>query len=313
MADKCSSCSESDEFSCEFEENSEQEQSSDVDDSGEVHTRFSSDIYVTTPKKKRRRKIFDGKSESNDTSRSVYYSSDADSGQENSNVLIKTPRKRKRSATVEPVSDDEGRNSVPETPADNEESGPHETIFEEFESDLSDVLSLYESPESAPPDDTSSDESNGNDTDTDGTGDNFQECSSQTPLYPGCNLTSENFDALFLALFKKHHMSEAAKEDLLKVLELTLPAENNVATSSYRFNKRHEDCTLPYEFKELCPTCHSKVEEEVCRNRECDNQGQRVDPVTFYVIPLKPQIQRLLKGKSTFVCHIGKQCKRGVI
>ena len=162
----------------------------------------------------------------------MYYSSNDDSGKENSNVLMKTPKKWKRSASVEPVSDDEGCNSVPETPADNEESGPHKTSFEEFESDLSDGLSSYENPASAPPDDTSSVESNGNDTDTDSTGDNFQECSSQTPLYPGCNLTSENLDALLLALFKKHQMSEAAKEDLVKVLELTLPAENNVATSS---------------------------------------------------------------------------------
>lgn len=85
MADKCSSASETD----EFEITSQQEQSSDADDSGEVHTRFSSDIHVTTPTKKRRWVISEANSHSNDSSRSnliddrsMYYSSDDDSGKE---------------------------------------------------------------------------------------------------------------------------------------------------------------------------------------------------------------------------------------
>ena len=54
MADKCSSSSETDKFKI----TSEQEQSSDADDSGEVHTRFSSDIHITTQKRKGDGKFF---------------------------------------------------------------------------------------------------------------------------------------------------------------------------------------------------------------------------------------------------------------
>ena len=66
----------------------------------------------------------------------------------------------------------------------------------------------------------------------------------ESSIYPGSTFTNGNFDALLLAFFKKHHISESAKEDLLKLLELTLPDGNNTATSSYMFNKRHRDCLL---------------------------------------------------------------------
>ena len=66
----------------------------------------------------------------------------------------------------------------------------------------------------------------------------------ESSIYPGSTFTNGNFDALLLAFFKKLHISESAKEDLLKLLELTLPDGNNTATSSYMFNKRHRDCLL---------------------------------------------------------------------
>ena len=66
--------------------------------------------------------------------------------------------------------------------------------FDRFESDQSDGLSRYESPENFL-DGTSSDESRSeHDADTDSTGNNCQESARNTPLYLGCNLTSKNFD-----------------------------------------------------------------------------------------------------------------------
>lgn len=127
--------------------------------------------------------------------------------------------------------------------------------------------------------------------------DDCQDFSEEMPLHGGSTLTSSNFEALLLAFFKKHSISEAGKEDMLKLLELALPTSSNVATSSYMFNKRHKECMLPFELKELCPKCHSKVENEHCSNSECDQEGLKVDPLRFYVIPIKPQVQRLIKGK----------------
>ena len=127
--------------------------------------------------------------------------------------------------------------------------------------------------------------------------DHCRDFSEEMPLHDGSTLTSSNFDALLLAFFKKHSMSEAAKEDMLKLLELALPTSSNVATSSYMFNKRHNECTLPFELKELCPNCHNKVENEHCSNSECDQEGLKVEPLRFYVIPIKAQVQRLIKGK----------------
>ena len=120
----------------------------------------------------------------------------------------------------------------------------------------------------------------------------------ESSIYPGSTFTNGNFDALLLAFFKKLHISESAKEDLLKLLELTLPDGNNTATSSYMFNKRHRDCLLSYSLIELCPKCHKKVEKELCNNDDCEDKGVKIDPLRFFVLPLKPQIQRLIQGRK---------------
>ena len=65
--------------------------------------------------------------------------------------------------------------------------------------------------------------------------DQCKDFSEEMPLHGGSTLTTYNFDALLLAFFKKHCMSEAAKEDMLKLLELALPTSSHVATSSYMF------------------------------------------------------------------------------
>ncbi len=121
----------------------------------------------------------------------------------------------------------------------------------------------------------------------------------ESPLYPGAAVTSGDFDALLLALLNKHRLSESTKDDMLKLFELTLPEGNNAATSSYSFNKRHKDCSLLHELKELCPSCYESVEGNKCVNIECDQSGIEVDPIRFYDIPLKPQIQRLISGNGS--------------
>ena len=98
-------------------------------------------------------------------------------------------------------------------------------------------------------------------------------------------------------------MSEAAVDDLLKFFRLALPEENNVATSAYKFRKRNEQCVLKYNHLQVCPTCHEAVAEKelVCQNNDCNMEGEKVDPIKFFVLPLRPQIQRLLKGKNISV------------
>ena len=106
----------------------------------------------------------------------------------------------------------------------------------------------------------------------------------ESSIYPGSTFTNGNFDALLLAFFKKHHISESARGDLLKLLELTLPNGNNTATSSYR------DCLLPHSLIELCLKCHGEVEKELCKNEDCEDKGVKINPLRFFVLSLKPQI-----------------------
>lgn len=84
---------------------------------------------------------------------------------------------------------------------------------------------MSEDPESAPESTSSiehpsSEEEVAEDEDTESEGDMNSGESGELPSYDGSTLTSANFDALLLALFKKHRMSEASKEDMLKLLEL---------------------------------------------------------------------------------------------
>jgi len=106
------------------------------------------------------------------------------------------------------------------------------------------------------------------DEEADDDSDDSESLESSLKLYPGSAITSANFDTLLLAIFQKHHMPDAAKDDLLKLFQLALPEENNAAASSYRFNKRNEECLIDYTHVQVCPSCHEKIEREVCQNSD---------------------------------------------
>ena len=271
------------------------------DKSSDFHD-LSNENILRTPRKNRKRRIWQVNNDSGEESSAheSYDSSDVHSSEEDTRVLIKSPQKKKHSAIDEPLCDSDGPGN-PDAPH-QEDCELHETLIGcgGSESDWSDNLS--EDPESAPESTSSiehpsSEEEGAEDEDTESEGDMNSGESGELPLYDGSTLTSANFDALLLALFKKHRMSEAAKEDMLKLLELTLPGNNSVAPS-YKFNKRHDECLLPYKLMELCPTCHKKVEKDLCKNSDCGGEGMKVEVLRFYEIPLKPQLQRLLQGKN---------------
>ena len=76
---------------------------------------------------------------------------------------------------------------------------------------------MSEDPESAPESTSSiehpsSEEEGAEDEDTESEGDMNSGESGELPLYDGSTLTSANFDALLLALFKKHRMSAMIKK-----------------------------------------------------------------------------------------------------
>ena len=277
-------------------EDIEWDKSSDFDD-------LSNENILRTPRKNKKRRIWQVNNNSGEESSAHEScdSSDVDSSEEDTRVLIKSPQKKKHSAIDQPLCDSDGPGN-PEAPH-QEDCELHETLIGcgESESDWSDSLS--EDPESAPESTSSiehpsSEEEAAEDEDTESEGDMNSGESGELPSYDGSTLTSANFDALLLALFKKHCMSEAAKEEMLKLLELTLPGNNSVAPSSYKFNKRHDECLLPCKLMELCPTCHKKVGKDLCKNSDCGGEGMKVEALRFYEIPLKPQLQRLLQGEN---------------
>ena len=161
-----------------------------------------------------------------------------------------------------------------------------EKVCEEEFSNIAD--DCYESPDSVPgsiySNECSSEEIMLDDTGDDSEPHDSPKNERESSIYPGSAFTNGNFDALLLAFFKKHHTSESAKGDLLKLLELTLPDGNNTATSSYR------DCLLRHSLIELCPKCYEKVKKELCENEDCEDKGVKIDPLRFFVLSLKPQV-----------------------
>ncbi|CAH3185954.1 unnamed protein product, partial [Porites lobata] len=195
-----------------------------------------------------------------DATSKAHFSNDSCSSDDSENsqeyAIIETPEKRKCPG---PANDDRQTCALPATlPEDGLQMDPNdsgdpcfERVCEEEFSDIAD--DRYESPDSAPGSVSSS------------------ECISEEMISEDIGDDSEPDDSP-----KNERESsiyqESAKEDLLKLLELTLPDGNNTATSSYMFNKRHRDCLLSYSLIEFCPKCHEKVEKELCNNDDCEDK-----------------------------------------
>lgn len=188
-----------------------------------------------------------------------------------------------------------------------EESGSasYVTLNDEGESDI-ESRECNDDSESETSEET--DEGSSTDGRLDEGGSDFSDNDNAENLYVGSSIKNASFDALLLALSQKHQLSDAALNDFLKLFKLALPEENNVASSSYTFHKRNEQCTLEYSHVRVCPECLEKVLETdlVCRNNSCDMVGEKVDPIGFFTLPLKPQIQRLIEGTVIFCLpHMG--------
>lgn len=170
----------------------------------------------------------------------------------------------------------------------SEEEANEENVFDEISSDCDSS-------------NCSSDESDGQ-INTDCEDSEKDECEDadfeDSNLYPGSSVPTATFNSLLLGFSQKHHLSNTAVNDLLQFMDIILPQEHNAPSSSYSFYKYNNQCSLSYTHKQLCPLCHKAVlQDEKCSNVHCTNNGKKVEPITFFTLPIKPQIQRLVNGK----------------
>ena len=117
------------------------------------------------------------------------------------------------------------------------------------------------------------------------------------PVCASSAVTRGTFEALLLALSKKHKFSKSAKQDLLKLMH-TVVSEPNLPSSNYEFEKDlFREIGIQYQKCQLCPLCQCELEREHCVTNDCPNfeqSPQDKEIPTFYIIPLADQLKKVL-------------------
>ena len=127
--------------------------------------------------------------------------------------------------------------------------------------------------------------------------DELEETDSHKPVCAGSAVSRSTFEALLLAVGKKHKFSKSAKEDVLNLMRVVLP-EPNLPSSNYLFEKDlFHDIGIQYKKYQLCSQCEHELVEQCCETQDCPNfelspPAEQID--TFYIIPLADQLKRVL-------------------
>ena len=130
-------------------------------------------------------------------------------------------------------------------------------------------------------------------------------CSSMfgaTPLYNGSSLTVPSSSVLIMKYKMKHHLTQEALADLLKLIKLHCPLPNQCPSSVYHFNKQFHDLQYPIDLHYFCNSClhvvKSATESSVCGNPQCSNDLSMPDSVSSFIeVPLDYQLKILLECK----------------
>lgn len=127
----------------------------------------------------------------------------------------------------------------------------------------------------------------------------------EQPVCEGTAMRRRTFEATFLALSNKHKFSKSTRTDIFKFLETFIP-KPNLPSSNYMFEKQLiEAMDIHYSKYELCVDCSSTISEGKCLNSICARYDHRLNDHEIevcYFIPIKDQLQRILRGKHHHAC-----------
>ena len=126
----------------------------------------------------------------------------------------------------------------------------------------------------------------------------------EQPVCEGTVIRRRTFEATFLALSNKHKFSKSTRNDILKFLETFIP-KPNLPSSNYMFEKQLvEAMDIHYSKCEMCVNCSSTIIEGKCPKGSCARYDQRLNDHEIeicYFIPIKDQLQRILRGKCILI------------
>ena len=89
-------------------------------------------------------------------------------------------------------------------------------------------------------------------------------------LFPGSQLSSEQFMIVLMQFCHRHNLSYACQNDLLKLLAQSHPSPNCIARSNYSLMKQFVDFNQECVVKRYCASClEIKVGNESCSTTSC--------------------------------------------
>ena len=122
-------------------------------------------------------------------------------------------------------------------------------------------------------------------------------------LYNNARLTMKTSRILIQKFLLRHHLSDAAKSDLLKIIELHCPKPNNCYITNYQFQKGCSNLLSSITMHQFCTQCLQEVQEE---DNTCVNCHQNITQKNSRSYFLKMCVEEQLQ---TFFASMPTDCK----
>jgi len=127
-------------------------------------------------------------------------------------------------------------------------------------------------------------------------------------LYEDSVLSTEESRILISSYMCRHNLTGQAREDLLKLLQLHLPLNNQLSSSLYTFTKYSDhtrDIVPDYHY--YCCVCYSLLpssETTQCPNESCNATISTGEINFFITVPVADQLKNLLSSKHALILLI---------
>lgn len=100
----------------------------------------------------------------------------------------------------------------------------------------------------------------------------------------------------------RHHLTGQAREDLLQLLRLHLPNENQLPSSMYLFQKQsnQNDITSTLTYHHYCPQCYTAIPNSAtikCPNALCSVEVTYESSPYFITVSVADQLKTVLSSK----------------
>ena len=124
-------------------------------------------------------------------------------------------------------------------------------------------------------------------------------------LYEGSALSTENSLLLISSYMCRHHLTGQAREDLLELMRLHLPQDNNLPSSLYLAQKASGRSSIVPNYHHYCQHCYTILQDcatSLCPNEYCKTTIDLLTSPYFITVSIADQLNILLSHK--FSSHV---------